>query len=128
MAPGGHTPIMNDTLYGLLRWAPRLLGIGVAIFLSLFALDAFGQGRPWREATADFVIHLTPAALILAAVVASWRREWIGAVAFVGFAIGYASLALNRPDWILAISGPLFLVGILFLASWWLSAFRYRAG
>ena len=119
---------MNDTLYGLLRWTPRLLGIGVAIFLSLFALDAFGQGRPWGGALRDFVIHLGPAALTLVAVIASWRREWIGAVAFVGFAIGYASLTFNRPDWILAISGPLFLVGILFFVSWWTSELRYRAG
>ena len=110
---------MSHTLDGLLRWAPRFLGIGVAVFLSLFALDAFGQGRPLREALREFVIHLGPAALVLAAVIASWRREWIGAVAFVGFAILYATLTINRPDWILAISGPLFLVGILFFVSWW---------
>ena len=54
----------------LLLWSPRILGVLVCLFLSLFALDAFGGGK-------TFII-----------------------------------------DWILAIAGPLLIVGILFFWSW----------
>jgi hypothetical protein len=44
----------------------------VSIFLSLFALDAFTEGKPLLQAVSDFVIHLAPSALLLAIVAASW--------------------------------------------------------
>ena len=101
----------------LLLWSPRILGIAVGVFLSLFALDAFAPGRPLAQASADFAMHLLPAAVVLAIVALSWRRPWIGGMAFLLLAIAYA-LRVNRLDWILAISGPLLTVGVLFLWSW----------
>ena len=117
---------MNAMLHHSLRWAPRVLGIGVALFLSLFALDAFGQGKPFRESIPDFLIHLVPAAAVLVVVCVSWRREWIGAAACVGLAATYAWMTVDRPDWILVISGPLFVVGLLFLLSWLVTAPPHR--
>src|SRR5688572_7761189 len=105
---------MKISLADLLRWAPRILGIAASIFLGLFALDAFGGDRPFLPALGDFLVHLLPAALLLTVVAIAWRHAWIGAIAFVAFAIAYAFMAPTRPDWILAISGPLFLVGLLF--------------
>jgi hypothetical protein len=102
----------------LLLWAPRVLGILVCIFLSLFALDAFREEKPFVQAFLDFLIHLAPAALLLAIVAASWRREWVGGIAFVALAVAYGTIVTNRLDWILVISGPLFIVGMLFLWSW----------
>ncbi len=109
---------MTTTSAGVLLWAPRVLGVLVCIFLSLFALDAFKDGKPVVQAVLDFVIHLAPAALVLAIVAAAWRREWIGGIGFVGLAVAYATIAASRLDWILVISGPLFSVGLLFLWSW----------
>jgi hypothetical protein len=119
---------MSTTLYRLLRWAPRVLGLGVSLFLGLFALDAFGQGKPLAESLPGFLIHLAPAALVLVVVLISWRRAWIGAVIFAMLAVGYAWMAITRLDWILVISGPLFLVGCLFFVSWWMTQSEYRAG
>jgi hypothetical protein len=101
----------------VLLWSPRILGIAVALFLSLFALDAFAPGRPLARASTDFAMHLVPAVLVLAIVALSWRRPWIGGAAFVLLAMGYA-LRVSRLDWILAISAPLLTVGVLFLWSW----------
>ena len=42
---------------GLLIWTPRVLGVLVCAFLSLFALDAFSGGRSFAEALPDFLIH-----------------------------------------------------------------------
>jgi hypothetical protein len=97
-------------------WAPRIAGMALAAFLSLFALDAFG-GKPFLEALPEFLIHLTPALAVMAAVALAWRFPLIGAAAFAAFAVGYAVVANGRIDWIAAISGPLAMVAGLFLVS-----------
>ena len=102
----------------LLLWSSRILGIAASFFLGLFALDAFEPGKPLAGTLLDFAIHLVPAAVVLAIVALSWRRAWIGGVAFVLLAVAYAVAVRFRLDWILAISGPLLAVGVLFLWSW----------
>jgi hypothetical protein len=102
----------------LLLWAPRVLGIATCLFVGLFALDAF-SGRPMREALADFAIHVIPALVLLLIVALSWRWEWIAGITFLAFAALYAvTMARGRMDWIVVISGPLSIVGALFLWSW----------
>lgn len=102
----------------LTLWSPRILGIAVSFVLSLFALDAFTSGRPLDRAMADFAMHLVPALAVLAVVAMAWRRPWMGGVVFVLLAAAYALAARSRLDWVLAISGPLLVVGLLFLWSW----------
>jgi hypothetical protein len=102
----------------LLLWNARILGIAVSVFLGLFALDALEPGRPFSTAVAALAIHLLPALAVLAIVVVSWRRPWIGGLAFVMLAVAYALMVPSRLDWILVISGPLLAVGLLFLWSW----------
>lgn len=110
---------MITTSGRLLLWSPRILGILVSLFIGMFALDAFGQGKPLFEALPDFVVHLIPAFVLLALVGASWRWEWIGGVAFIGLAVFYAmTMAREHLDWMLVISGPLMVVGALFVWSW----------
>lgn len=100
----------------LAYWAPRVLGLLTAAFLGLFALDAFA-GRSFREGLGEFIIHLAPAALLLALVAISWRYERFGAGVFFLLALGYALMVNWRLDWVAAVSGPLVLVGLLFLVS-----------
>jgi len=110
---------MATTSGRLLPWAPRVLGILVSMFIGLFALDAFGEGKPFLQAFPEFIIHLIPAFVLLGLVVVSFRWEWIGAVAFIGLAVVYAvTMSKGRLDWMLTISGPLLVVGALFLWSW----------
>ena|GEM_PF-2434704 len=40
---------MQNNILRLLYWAPRIAGIAMALFLSLFSFDAFQPGRPWFE-------------------------------------------------------------------------------
>lgn len=101
-----------------LVWVPRVLGIGVSAFLALFALDAFEAGRPFVENVAAFTMHLLPSLILLAIVAVAWRWEWIGGLGFIGLAVLYAVSVGGRLDWVLAISGPLLIVGLLFLWSW----------
>ena len=102
----------------MIRWTPRVLGIGVALFVGVFALDAFSQQLPFTEALVHFAIHAIPAAVLLAVVALAWRREWIGAIVFIGAAVAYALMVPQRLDWIAIVAGPLLLTGLLFLGSW----------
>lgn len=106
------------TLESFVLWAPRVLGLALAGFLGLFALDAFAPGKSLGSALVEFVIHLLPAVAVCAVVALAWQRAWIGAIAFAGLAVAYAVMVPSRPDWILIISGPLLVAAILFFWSW----------
>ena len=99
-------------------WAPRLLAAAVSLFLAAFSLDAFGGAATFGAALPDFLIHLLPAAMVLAIVALSWNREWIGAVTFTALAVAYAVAARAHPSWIATISGPLLVVAALYAWNW----------
>jgi len=110
---------MTTTSSRLLVWSPRIVGILVSLFIGMFALDAFSEGKPFLQALPDFLIHLSPAFVLLTIVAASFRWPWIGAVTFIGLALVYAmTMSKGRLDWMFTISGPLLVVGALFLWSW----------
>ena len=110
----------------ILFWTPRILCILFAVFVSLFALDVFGEGYGFWEAILGFLIHLIPTGIILVALAISWRWEWLGGVLFIALGTAYLATTWNKFRWsaYLAISGPLFLIGVLFLINWWYRAHR----
>jgi hypothetical protein len=59
-----HTPLKQ-----FLFWTPRVLGVLFVAFLSLFALDVFGEGYGLGGTILALVMHLIPALLVLAALV-----------------------------------------------------------
>jgi len=108
---------MNQTVEKILFWSPRVLGILIAIFVSLFALDVFGEGYSFWETIAALAMHLIPTLVILIVLGIAWRWEWTGGFLFVALGVLYITLfwePSNLPAYLI-ISGPLFLVGILFL-------------
>jgi quinol-cytochrome oxidoreductase complex cytochrome b subunit len=102
----------------VLVWAPRILGFAVCLFLSLFALDAFGSGKTVAQALPDFAVHIAPMAILAGVVAVSFKWELVGSFIFTGLSAAYAYFARSHPSWILAVSGPLVIVGILFFMSW----------
>lgn len=103
----------------LLYWTPRLLGVLFAAFLGLFALDSLGEGRGLLESLAAFAVHLVPTYLTLAVVAVAWRWERTGAVLFAALAVAYLVTGWGRLHWsaFAVISGPLFLLAVLFPVS-----------
>ena len=110
-----------------LFWTPRALSIVFIAFLSLFALDVFGEhlGR-WRTVLA-LTMHLVPSLVLIAALVLAWRWEWIGAALYAAAGSLYVwwVVSMSRPVpsamrlmWILTIAGPAFVIAGLFLANW----------
>ena len=110
----------NRSVKRVVYWAPRILGLLFAAFISLFALDVFGEGYGFWETIAALIMHLIPTAILLAILALAWRREWIGAILFAALGVGYLVMAGGKFEWAtyLLISGPLFLIGVLFLVNW----------
>ncbi|MCJ7529743.1 MAG: hypothetical protein MUO64_01765 [Anaerolineales bacterium] len=116
----GQVPIMNKTVKRVLYWAPRILSILFAIFVGLFALDLFGAGYSFWETILALLIHLIPTFAILIVLAISWRWEWVGGVLFIFLAAFYLVRFGGQFPWsiYLVMSGPPFLVGILFIINW----------
>jgi hypothetical protein len=109
-----------------LFWAPRVICLGYAVFISVFALDALGGGKTLAANAAALLLHLLPTLAVVLLLAVAWRRELVGAVAFPVLGILYISWAWGRFPWFvsLIVAGPVFLVGGLFLAN---SVVRSRA-
>ena len=110
---------MNDAVAKALYWSPRVLGIGFAAFISIFALDVFDEGRGIGETALALLMHLIPTATVIAIVAVAWRWEVVGGMVFLALGAAYTWGAWGRFPIIayVAISGPLFLTGVLFLVS-----------
>ena len=103
---------MTSPVRKLLLWSPRILGILIALFLGVFALDAIGDGLP------AFLLHAAPGIVLLMVVAVSWRWEWVGGAVFIALAVLSGVLAWARGPWNLVVCGPVLAVGVLFLLSW----------
>jgi hypothetical protein len=92
--------------------------IAFALFLSLFALDVFNEGLGLWKTILALSIHLIPTALVVLVLALSWRWEWIGGILYIAAGILYLTRMWHHPAAVAGISGPLFLVGALFLLNW----------
>ena len=106
---------MHKALY----WAPRVLGILAAAFISIFALDVFGEGYSFWETLLALAIHLIPTYILIIVVIIAWKRELAGGIIYIIFGLLYIVMARRGFPFttILVISGPLFLTGALFLVN-----------
>ena len=109
---------MHPTLRKILYWAPRLLCIGFILFVASFARTVFDEYLDAWQTVVALLRHLVPSFIFAAVLLLSWKWEWVGALLFSTFAAYYAFENLRHPHWVLAISAPLFVVGLLFLLSW----------
>ena len=106
---------MKIPIKKFLFWSPRVLCIIFAIFISIFALDVFSEDYTLGETILALLMHLIPTIIIVFMLAIAWRREGIGAILFIALPLLF--LIMSRwESWI--ISGPLLLVGILFLFDW----------
>ncbi len=105
----------------LIYWAPRTLSIVFALFLILFAFDVFEENAGFWKTLLAFLMHIIPTFVVLGVLVVSWRREWIGGIAYIALAICYIIMQWGRFPLMtyLAISGPLVMTGLLFLLNWY---------
>ncbi len=86
----------------------------------MFALDVFTEGYGLWQTIGALFVHLVPTFIVVIASAISGRWEWIGASLFSALALLYLIMAWGRFPLVayFAISGPLALVGVLFLVNW----------
>ena len=111
---------MKRTTKHALFWSPRVLSILFAAFISVFAMDVFGEGYGFWQTCLALLMHLVPTALLLAALIVAWRRAWVGAILFIGLGALYIVTMWGRFPWstYALMSGIPCLIGLLFLADW----------
>jgi hypothetical protein len=109
---------LTHSLLLLLLWAPRILTILFAIFISFFAFDVFGQGTGFLKTLLALMMHLIPTFLLGIILIFSWKRPWIGGISFILLGIAYIIWSSNAGRGASFVYIILFIVGILFLASW----------
>lgn len=104
----------------ILLWAPRMLLIAFALFLVIFSLDVFQEGRGAMEIGRAFVVHNIPSLIVGLVVFLAWRREWIGVVACLVLAVAWIVWALGRFPLVtyFIMAGPLFLIAALYAVDW----------
>jgi hypothetical protein len=121
---------MQTTVERLLYWTPRGLGLLFAAFVSVFALDVFGEGYTSWQTILALTMHMIPTALVLGCVALAWRWGWVGGIVFVGLAALHVVFKWGMLHWVayLAIDGPLLLLGLLFVIDWWYARIRTTSG
>ena len=105
-----------------LYWSPRLIGIAMAVFVGMFALESFQETHGFWHLALAFAINLAPAYIVVVVLAVAWKWEWMGAVVFATLGLWYAwsMMARHHLSWpiFLAIPLPLLAIAGLFLANW----------
>ena len=110
----------------ILFWLPRALSILFIAFISMFALDVFSESFGFWKTLLAAAIHLIPSLVLIGALAAAWRWEWIGAVIYAAAGALYVSMILPggflspsiKLQRIAAFALPAFVIAALFLANW----------
>lgn len=106
-------------------WTPRVLTIIFILFLALFSSDVFSPGLSFWQILGGLFMHNIPSFILIIVLIIAWKHEIVGGIAFVLAGILYIASLLMNPQlewymlsWSLTISGPAFLIGVLFFVNW----------
>ena len=112
----------------LVYWTPRVLSMLFICFLALFSFDVISPELSFWQIALGMFIHDIPVFILAVILWISWKREIVGGVVFTLAGTLYAAwvaavVLMNHSDWfklfwILQVSGPALLIGILFIVNW----------
>jgi hypothetical protein len=112
----------NIFISEVLVWLSRIIVILFAAFISLFALDIFGEKRPFFEKLLGFFIHLIPTFFIILSVIIAGKHKLIGGALFAIVGIVFTlffNTYINIGRFAI-FSLPLLLTGVLFIISYFI--------
>jgi hypothetical protein len=111
---------MKPLVKKLLFWTPRVICILFAGFLTIFSADVFNEAKGFRDIAIGLLMHNIPVFGMIAVLILSWKREWIGGILFIALGITYIAWGWGKFVWYVyfLIAGPLFLLGLLFIIGW----------
>ena len=104
----------------LVGWTPRVALLLFAAFISLFALDVFGEGRGLWETAAALLMHLIPTLGLLLVAALAWRWPAVGAAALAAWSAWYLAAFCCAFSWTvyLGLAGGPLALGLLFAFDW----------
>jgi hypothetical protein len=121
---------ISSRLARLLYWTPRIAGILICLFISVFALDVFSGGEKFWRMVLGFLAESSPAIALAILLVFAWRWEQVGFYAFLIGAIFFLFYVRNPMQDIglfFLFSMPLLMIALLFGANWrWREEIRPR--
>jgi hypothetical protein len=116
---------MNKKINPFVHFTPRVLAIIFILFLAMFSLDVFDMNLGIGGIIVGLLMHNIPVFILIALLVVAWKYEIVGGIAFIAGGLFYIGLLIFGGNfqwymlfWSVQISGPAFLVGILFLIEW----------
>lgn len=108
----------------VIRWAPRIAGILIIFFISLFSLDVLEMPGSFLEKLGGFLMHNIPSIAMIALLAISWKRPVVGFVAFLVVGLLFTAFFVRgfyAVGNLLLFVFPILLVAGLFYADWkWL--------
>lgn len=110
----------------ILYWAPRILGIVMILFISMFAFDSFSPANTLAQNLLSLLIHLLPSIGLLILLLVAWKWELIGGIIFtlagIAWSIFVYMINFKRTGSsgkalfvVLTLALPLIITGILFI-------------
>lgn len=110
-------------------WTPRILSVLFVCFLALFSLDIFDGNYGFWGTILGLFMHNIPSIVLLIITIIAWKKEIVGAIAFIFAGLLYIFMTVVRGifsnqfewyllSWSITIAGPAFFIGILFLIGW----------
>jgi len=120
---------MQKKVNKYIYWIPRVLSILFICFLFLFSLDVFSSNLSFWQTLFKLFINNIPVIVLAIILVISWKYELVGGITFIFVGLLYIVSVIPKIFqtgfqwyyllWFLMISGPTFLIGILFLVGWY---------
>ena len=105
-----------------LYYTPRVAGILMIIFVSLFALDVFSMGGNFWQKLFAFLIHAAPSILLAIVMFFAWRKPVVGFIIFGVAAILFLRFVFFGQDFgagnFMMFVAPLALISAMFWINW----------
>lgn len=113
---------LSDRMARVVYLIPRIAGIIIAVFISLFALDVFEMGGTIWQKIGGFIIHAAPALIFGLVMFFAWKRPLVGAIVFGLGALFFLWNFVIENDFglsnFLIFAFPLAIISVLFYINW----------
>jgi len=113
---------LSDRMARVVFLIPRIAGIIIAVFISLFALDVFDMGGTIWQKIGGFIIHAAPALIFGLVMFFAWKRPLAGAIVFGLGALFFLRFVFMGSDFgfsnFLIFVAPLAIISVLFYINW----------